>query len=97
VRLNGAFGAGSQFASLVLTRTIILKVEIEGTIRVVLERHPAAHGEPIQDVPNLKAICVVERDRPEGADRRLSAFLEVNRVPIRPIERLAVFIAEIQR
>src|SRR5580704_400888 len=79
---------------LALARTVALKIKIERTVRVVVEGHPTAHCKSIQNIPNLEAIRVVKRERPECAHRRRRALLEVNRVLVRSIQRLAGFVGK---
>src|ERR1700730_16758108 len=78
----------------VLSGTLVLEIEIERAIGIMLERHPAAYREAVQDVADLQSLLIVKGDRPEGIDRRRSALLETDGVLVCTIERLAGFVAE---
>jgi hypothetical protein len=97
VRLNGAFGAGSQLASRVLSGILVLEIEVKRAIGIVLEGHPTADRESVQDIADLESVLIVKGDRPEGIDRRRSALLKSDGVLVCAIERLAGFVAEIKR
>ena len=62
----------------------------------MLEWHPAAHGETVQVVRHLKALLVIECDRPEGVGRRRGSFIEVNRILGRAVEWFARVVAQVQ-
>ena len=64
---------------------------------VEFERHPTADREPVEHIGHLEAFGVVERDRPEGVHGRRGAFVEVEGVFARAIERLAGVVEKVQR
>src|SRR5215471_10695352 len=74
----------------------VLEIEIERSVRVVLEGHPTADGKTIERVGYLEALAVISRDRPESTCRRHLPFVEVKRVFVRAIKRLAGLITEIE-
>ncbi len=82
---------------LVLARALVLEIEIERTVGIVLERHPAADREPVEAVGNLETLRIVERDRPERLDRRRRALLEMQHVLAGAVERPAGLVAQIER
>ena len=82
VRLNRPFRRGQPVPLLVLARALILEIQVERTVRVVLERHPTADCESIEAVRDLEAVPVIERDRPEGVHGRDGGFVEVDRVVV---------------
>jgi hypothetical protein len=59
-------GGWKPVGILALTRTFVLKIEIEGTVRVKLERHPATDGKPIEWVRNREALRIIKCSRPKG-------------------------------
>src|SRR5215469_11662281 len=71
----------------VRSRTLVLEVEVQRAVRVVFERHPATQRKAIEAVCYLKAVTVVERERPKGICRRCSALVEVDCVFVRAVER----------
>src|SRR4029077_2281315 len=81
---------------LALTRTFVLKIEIEGTVRVKLERHPATDGKPIEWVRNREALRIIKCSRPKGVCRGRRAVAEMNRIFVCPIERFAGVVAEVE-
>src|SRR5882672_766539 len=64
----------------VFSRALVLEIEVKRTIRIVLERHPAADGEAVQGVTDLESVMIVKGDRPEGIDRRGGAPVKSDRV-----------------
>ena len=72
-------------------------MEVQRAVGVEGEGHPARHGEAVQCVGHLEAVLVVERDRPEGIDRRDLVLLEVQDVVALAIQRLAGGVSEVQR
>src|SRR5271166_2675654 len=95
-KVEGPFGGGKPIGLLFCTRALVLKIKVERTVRTVLEWHPAADGETVQAVSDLKAVLVVEGDRPESVHRRDGRFVEVDRVLVRTVERFARFVAKVQ-
>jgi hypothetical protein len=73
-----------------------LEIKVKRTISIVGKRHPAADGEAVEDIPHLEARGVVQGDRPEGIGRRRVSFVQVQRVSVRSIKRLAGLVAEIE-
>src|SRR5215469_11464916 len=61
-QIECAFRGWKPVGFLVRTRTFILEIKIERSVRVVLERHPTTDCEAIERVGNLKALTVIERD-----------------------------------
>src|SRR5947207_3750172 len=51
---------GQPVGFLLFAGTLILEIQVKRTIRVGLERHPAADGEPIEHIADLEAFAVVE-------------------------------------
>jgi hypothetical protein len=78
-----------------LAGTVVLEVKIERTVRIVFERHPAAHRKAVQSVTDLESFLIVERDRPERIYRRSRSLLECYGVLVCAVERLAGFVAKI--
>src|SRR6516225_6580554 len=69
--------------------TFVLEIEVERSVSVVLEWHPTADGKPIESVGDLKTFRVIECDRPKGVCGRRVALVEMQRVFVCTIERLA--------
>ena len=65
--VEGPFGSRKPIGLLFRTRALVLKIKIERPVRIVLEWHPAADGETVQVVGDLKALPVVECDLDEKA------------------------------
>jgi hypothetical protein len=80
---------GKPVGFLVGTRTFILEIEVERAIRVDLERHPITNGKAIETIRNLKALIVVERDRPKSIRWRGGALVEVDHVLVGAVEWFA--------
>jgi hypothetical protein len=60
----------------VRARALVLEVELERAVSVVLEGHPARHGEPVQRIGDLEALEVIQRHRPEtGCEIALACLL----------------------
>ena len=87
---------GKPVSLFVRPRAFVLEVKVERAVRVVFERHPATHRKAIEAVCHLKAVTVVERDRPKGIHRRRSALVEMDRVLACAVERLAGFVGEVE-
>src|SRR6185312_3032863 len=88
---------GQPVNLVVRSRTLVLEVEVKRAVLVISERHPATHGKTIEAVCYLKAVTVVERDRPKGICWRYSAPVEVDCVFACTVERLTGFVAEVER
>jgi hypothetical protein len=89
-------GGSKPVGILALTRTFVLKIEIEGTVRVVLERHPTTDGKPIECVRNREALCIIKCNRPKSACRRRRAVVEMNRIFVCPVDGFAGVVAEVE-
>jgi len=87
-QIKGPFGSRKPVGFLVCTWALVLKIKVERPVRTVLERHPATDGKTVQAVSDLKAVLVVECDRPEGVHGRDGRFVEVNRVLVRTVNAL---------
>jgi hypothetical protein len=96
VRLKGPFGAGSQLASLPVPGLSFWKYRSSQPSGLKLERHPAADGEAIEGIGDLKSIWVVKRDRPESAYWRDRCLVEMDRISMRAVERLPGLVGKIE-
>src|SRR6185312_1301672 len=61
------------------------------------ERHPATHSEAIERIRYLEAFRVIERDRPECPHRRRGSFVEMDRVAVGAVERVASLVTDVER
>ena len=97
VKLNAPLRCGKPVSLFVCPRTLVLEVKVERAVRIIFKWHPTANRKAIEAVCNLKAVTVVERERPKGIYWRCSAFVEVDGVLARTVKRLAGFVGEVDR
>ena len=88
-QIECAFRCGQPVGFVVFAGTVVLKIQIERAVRVVLEGHPTADRKPIENISNLEAIGIVERDGPECVRWWRCPLFEVNRIAVRSVKRLA--------
>src|SRR5258708_14590236 len=81
----------------VLAGALVLEIEVERSVSVVMERHPGTDRLPVEIVGISEPIRIVHGNGPESVYRRRGPFLEVDRVFVRSVERLAGLIGEIER
>ena len=55
-------GRGKPVGLLVLARVLVLEIEVERSVGIVFEGHPAADLKPIESVRDLIALSVIKRD-----------------------------------
>jgi hypothetical protein len=96
-KIKGPFGSRKPISFLFRTWALVLKIEVERSVRIELEWHPAADGKTVQAVSYLEALLVVECYRPESVHRRDSRLIEVNCLFVRAVERFARLVAQIER
>src|ERR1700730_2784002 len=94
--VEGPFGGGKPISLLVCSWALILEIKVERPVWSVLKWHPATDGKTVQAVSDLKAVLVVECDRPESVRRRDGRFVEVDRELVRSVERFARLVAQIE-
>ena len=97
MRLNAPLRRRQPVRLLVGAGAGVLEVEVEGAVRVVFERHPAADREPVEAVRHLEAVTVIQRDRPEGVHRRRGVLVEMQDIGVRTVQRLASIVREVER
>src|SRR6202012_4465998 len=81
----------------VFAGTFVLKVKVERSIRVGLEGKVTADRKTIEPVRYLKAFAIIECDGPESVHGRRSTLVEVDRVFVRAVERLAGVVEQVER
>ena len=66
-QVKGSLRCGKPIGFLVLSRTLVLEIEVKRAIGVDLEWHPTSDCEAVQAVSDLKPLRVIESD---GTRRR---------------------------
>jgi hypothetical protein len=95
VKLNGPFGAGSQLASLSAPGLSFWKYKSSDPSAAYLKGIQLPNRKSIEWICDLKAIGVIQRDRPEGFRGRHVSLAEVERVGF--IQRLAGLVGKVDR